>query len=226
MSILANLDGTWREKLLEEFSKSYMIELEKFLFIEKENNKIIYPHDDCIFNCFAFTKFDNVKVVILGQDPYSGENQAHGLSFSVLPGIRIPMSLKNIYKELYYDLNIQPSKSGCLIDWSKQGVLLLNSILTVEKSKPQSHANIGWEFFTDKVIEILSSLDKRIIFVLWGNYAISKVKNIDLNKHFIIKSSHPSPYSANNGFFGTRPFSKINNYLKFIGESIIDWRII
>lgn len=224
---LVDLEASWKKVLLNEFSSQYMIDLRNFLLLEKINNKIIYPPGNLIFDCFRLTSFSDVKVVILGQDPYHGENQAHGLSFSVLPGLTLPMSLKNIYKELYNDLGINPSCNGCLVNWAKQGVLLLNSVLTVERNKPLSHVNIGWELFTDKVISSLSVLsNKKIVFVLWGSYAFNKVKNIDLKKHYIISSSHPSPYSAYRGFFGSKPFSRINMYLNNSGESAIDWKII
>jgi len=191
-------------------------------FIKKEK-KIIYPFFDDIFYCFKVTPFDNVNVVILGQDPYCFEKQAHGLSFSVPEGIALPSSLKNIYKELNDDLGIPISNNGCLLNWSYQGVLLLNIALTVEKGKPGSHLDIGWEIFTDKVIKLLSESKKKIIFVLWGKHALSKQNLIDLKKNFIISSSHPSGKSSFISFFGSRPFSKINMHLKLMNESLINW---
>lgn len=208
----------------DEFKKFYMINL--YSFLNKEfKTKIIYPKFDDIFNCFKITPFDRVRVVILGQDPYCGENQAHGLAFSVLPGCSLPDSLVNIYKELYDDLGIVIKKRGCLTKWAEQGVLLLNSSLTVESGKPGSHANIGWEFFTNKVIKILSARDRKIIFVLWGKDALSKQEFIDVKKHSLISSSHPSSKSAFKGFFGSRPFSKINMHLKLMEEKLIDWNL-
>lgn len=221
---MINLIDSWKFYLFSEFSKDYMIKLKKFL-IEEKKHKIIYPENRVIFNAFNLTSINNVKVVILGQDPYSGYGQAHGLAFSVLSGVSIPPSLKNIYIELYNDLGIDVSKNGCLDAWAKQGVFLLNSILTVEKNKPLSHKDNGWEIFTDRVICLLDEVFGGIVFILWGKYAQNKCKYINLNKHFVLASSHPSPLSADKGFFYSRPFSKTNNYLKKIGKSEIDWRI-
>ena len=195
-----------------------------FKFIKNEYiYKTIYPKFENIFNCFNFTPIDDVKVVILGQDPYCLPNQAHGLSFSVLPGVPLPDSLKNIYKELYNDLGILNYKDGCLIKWARQGILLLNTILTVEKNKPGSHLDIGWEIFTNEVISLLSELDQDIIFIFWGKYAIEKIDLIDVSKNLVISSSHPSSKSAFKSFFGSRPFSKVNTYLKFMDEESINW---
>lgn len=201
-----------------------MVKLKHFL-IEEKKNRIIYPENKFIFNAFNLTPIDEIRVVILGQDPYSSYGQAHGLAFSVLPDIAVPPSLKNIYIELYNDLGISISKSGYLYSWAKQGVFLLNSILTVEKNKPLSHKNIGWEIFTDRVINLLNEKFTNIVFVLWGKYAQNKCKYIDLNKHYLLKASHPSPLSCNMGFFSSRPFSKINLYLKSVGKKPIDWRV-
>ena len=189
---------------------------------EKET---IYPLKENIFNALKLTPFSNVKVVIVGQDPYHGENEAHGLSFSVQNGVKIPPSLKNIYKELYDDLKIVPSKSGDLTKWALQGVLLLNSVLTVKKDSPASHKNIGWEPFTDYVIRKINSKDKPVVFILWGNFAKSKKGLITNPIHLIIESAHPSPFSANYGFFGSHPFSKTNNFLKKNNIQEIDWKL-
>ena len=202
-----------------------MQELKKFLVKEKRDKKIIYPKGSDIFNAFQLTPIDQVKVVILGQDPYHGPNQAHGLCFSVLPQMAVPPSLVNIYKELYSDLNIMPAKQGCLINWAKQGVLLLNSILTVENGIAGSHHNKGWEKFTDQVIEILNQQNNQIIFLLWGNYAGKKCQAIDTTKHVVLTAPHPSPLSANRGFFGCKHFSKVNELLRQSGKEPIDWRV-
>lgn len=217
------LENSWKEKLLEEFNKDYMQSLSEFLRSEKSKNKIIFPPGNKIFNAFNLTKFENVKVVILGQDPYHGHNQAHGLSFSVEEGIRPPPSLKNIFKELESDIGIKQPEHGNLERWCSEGVLLLNSILTVEKSKPASHANVGWEQFTDKILSILNDLKRNIVFILWGRKAQEKGHFLDKNRHLILKSAHPSPYSANNGFLGSKPFSKTNHYLNSNNIKEIDW---
>jgi len=218
------LEKSWLSFLGKDINKTYIKNISDF--IEKESkNKKIYPEKKNIFNCFYFTPVQNVKVVILGQDPYCKEGQANGLAFSVSHKVELPGSLRNIYKELYYDLGIPISNNGYLISWAKQGVLLLNSILTVEKNKPKSHANIGWESFTDNIIKILSKIDKRIIFVFWGKHANDKKKFINLKKNILFESSHPSPLSANKGFFGSRPFSKINMCLKLMKQKQINWKI-
>ena len=217
------LENSWKEKLLEEFNKDYMRSLSVFLRSEKLKNKIIFPPGNKIFNAFNLTKFEDVKVVILGQDPYHGHNQAHGLSFSVEEGIRPPPSLKNIFKELESDMGIKQPEHGNLERWCSEGVLLLNSILTVEKSKPASHANIGWEQFTDKILSILNDLKRNVVFILWGKKAQEKGHFINTDRHLVITSSHPSPYSANNGFFGSRPFSKTNTYLQKCNIKEINW---
>ena len=217
------LENSWKEKLLEEFNKDYMRTLSVFLRSEKLKNKIIFPPGNKIFNAFNLTKFEDVKVVILGQDPYHGHNQAHGLSFSVEEGIRPPPSLKNIFKELESDMGIKQPEHGNLERWCNEGVLLLNSILTVEKSKPASHANMGWERFTDKILSILNDLKRNVVFILWGKKAQEKGHFLDKNRHLILKSAHPSPYSANNGFLGSKPFSKTNRYLNSNNIKEIDW---
>jgi len=185
----------------------------------------IYPPKDLIFNALKLTPYSDVKVVIVGQDPYHGKGEAHGLSFSVQDGVKLPPSLKNIYKELESDLKIKPSLSGDLTKWAKQGVLLLNATLTVKKDSPASHSKIGWEPFTDYIIRKLNSKKEPIVFILWGNFARSKKKYITNSKHLIIESVHPSPFSASNGFFGSRPFSKTNNFLKENKIEPIDWTL-
>ena len=187
------------------------------VFMNKINQlydkKVVYPEQDNIFKALKLTPYSNVKVVIVGQDPYHGEKEANGLSFSVSPGIKLPPSLKNIYKELYDDLKIDRKDNGDLTDWAEQGVLLLNTVLTVEKDKPASHRNIGWELFTDYIIKTLNEKKEPIVFILWGNFAKNKAKLITNQRHLIITSSHPSPFSARYGFFGSKPFSKANNFL-------------
>ena len=219
------LESSWKEKLIDEFNKEYMHSLRDFLKKEKSERKVIFPPGRKIFSALNLTSFQNVKAVILGQDPYHGSNQAHGLSFSVEHGIRPPPSLNNIFKELASDLNIEKPNHGNLEEWSKQGVLMLNSILTVEKSKPGSHANRGWEVFTDKILFLLNSSKNNLVFILWGKKAQEKGHFIDSDRHMIIKSTHPSPYSANNGFLGSKPFSKTNSYLKKHRIKEINWNL-
>jgi uracil-DNA glycosylase len=218
-----NLEKSWLNQLQDEFQKPYMLELKKFLLSENQLGKKIYPKCNQYFNAMNLIEFKKVKVVILGQDPYHQPNQAHGLSFSVPAGITIPPSLINIYKELKTDLNIDPVQHGCLEHWAKQGVLLLNSVLTVVDSAPGAHRDRGWEQFTDKIIEKLNNNLENIVFILWGSYAQNKGKHIDQQKHYIIKSVHPSPLSAYRGFFGNKPFSRANNYLESNGIKPIDW---
>ena len=220
------LEDSWKKLLLSEFSEQYMLELKNFLVQQKQFKKIIYPKNSDLFNAFTLTPFEQVKVVIVGQDPYHGPAQAHGLCFSVLPNVPPPPSLLNIYKELQDDLNITPPQHGCLIDWAKQGVLLLNSILTVEHGMAGSHHNKGWERFTDQVIKVLNNCSNRIIFLLWGSYAQQKCQAIDLDKHFVLKAAHPSPLSAYRGFFGCKHFSKTNELLLRLGKDPIDWGLI
>lgn len=189
------------------------------------DKETIYPPKEYIFNALKLTPYKNVKVVIVGQDPYHGENEAMGLSFSVDKSVKIPPSLKNIYKELYDDLQIPPVNHGDLTKWAKEGVLLLNSVLTVKKDSPASHKNIGWEPLTDYIIKILNAKETPIVFILWGNFAKSKAKLITKNKHLIITSAHPSPFSCRYGFFGSKPFSKTNEFLKKNNLQSIDWRL-
>ena len=218
------IGNKWDEILKEEYQKEYFKQLTEF--VEKEyETKTIYPKKEDIFAAFKYTGYDDVRVVLLGQDPYHGPNQAEGLAFSVSNSVIKPPSLKNIFKELESDLKIQFPELNSLKPWTKQGVLLLNSVLTVEEHKPASHKNRGWETFTDEVIKKLNEREEPIVFILWGNY--SKEKNVYITnpKHYIIESVHPSPFSARNGFFGSKPFSKTNNFLKENNLKEIDWRI-
>lgn len=220
------LEPSWLAVLKDEFEKPYMVQLRKFLQTEKEAGQVVYPRNADIFNAFNTTPFDEVKVVILGQDPYHGPNQAHGLSFSVQKGIAIPKSLINIYKELATDIPgfVKPPH-GNLEGWAKQGVLLLNATLTVRAGEAASHQKKGWEQFTDEVIRTLSDKRKGLVFILWGAYAQSKIPLIDQSKHHIIKSVHPSPLSVERGFWGSKPFSKANAFLEQEGEKPIDWQV-
>ncbi len=220
------LESSWLAVLKTEFEKPYFKELKAFLLAEKEKGELIYPNDTDIFNAFELTPFDQVKVVILGQDPYHGANQAHGLSFSVQKGIKPPPSLRNIFKELKTELpDFETPENGDLTNWAKQGILLLNATLTVGAGKPGSHQKQGWEFFTDEVIKTTSNLKENIVFILWGNYAQQKEGLINSNKHLVIKSKHPSPFSAHNGFFGSKPFSKTNDYLIKKNKNPINWKL-
>ena len=221
-----DLEPSWLEVLHGEFEKGYMLKLKQFLKQEKEAGHKVYPKGSDIFNAFNKTPFDKLKVVILGQDPYHGPNQAHGLSFSVQKGITSPPSLKNIYKELATDIpGFKIPAHGELIEWAEQGVMLLNATLTVQAGIPGSHQKKGWEEFTDTVIKTISDKKEGIIFILWGSYAQAKAELIDQKKHFIIKSPHPSPFSADRGFFGSKPFSKTNEILVKEGKKPIDWQI-
>lgn len=222
------MEASWLEKLKGEFEKPYMKELERFLSREIESGATIYPPYPSIFNAFCQTPFDDVKVVIMGQDPYHGPGLAHGLSFSVSKGVPIPPSLQNIYKEIQEDLQISPPNHGCLIDWARQGVLLLNATLTVRAGEAKSHFGQGWEIFTDKVIELLSKKEDPIVFLLWGKSAYEKFNHICTNakQHLVLTSPHPSPLSAHAGFFGNHHFSKANEFLKNAGKDPIDWKII
>ena len=199
------------EKIIDNVNKKYM-------------DKVVYPERDNIFRAFNLTPFDKVKVVIIGQDPYHGEGEANGLAFSLNDDVRITPSLRNIFKELESDLKIKRENKD-LSGWAKQGVLLLNAILTVEKDRPLSHKDLGWEKVTDYIIKYISDYKENVVFILWGNYAKEKKKLIDLNKHYIIESNHPSPLSASRGFFGSKPFSKTNNYLIKNNQSVIDWSL-
>ena len=220
------LEATWLAVLQDEFEKDYMRSLKAFLVEEKKAGKIVYPKNDDIFKAFELTPFDKVKVVILGQDPYHGAGQAHGLSFSVENGIRFPPSLQNIFKELETDLaGFQIPNHGNLSHWAMQGVLMLNASLTVRANEAGSHQKQGWETFTDKVIETISKEKENVIFILWGKFAQAKETLINLEKHVIIKSAHPSPFSAFSGFFGSKPFCKTNKILSDLGKEEIDWSL-
>lgn len=214
----------WSKFLDDELKEDYYQVLRRFL-IEEYKTRRIFPDMYSIFNALHYTSYESTKVLILGQDPYHERGQAHGLSFSVLPGVEIPPSLKNIFKELHDDMGCKIPNNGCLKSWSEQGVLLLNAVLTVREHYANSHQGKGWERFTDKIISILNQRERPVAFILWGNYARKKKLLIDSQRHFIIESAHPSPLSASKGFFGTRPFSKVNEFLKSIGESPIDWQV-
>ncbi len=219
------LHPSWLTRLSEEFEEFYMQELRSFLLAEKHAGKEIYPAGDRIFAALNHTPFEEIKVVILGQDPYHGPGQAHGLCFSVLPGVPIPPSLVNIYKELASDLGIPPANHGYLRSWAEQGVLMLNSVLTVEKNKAASHRNRGWETFTDRIARIVDAEHSGVAFVLWGSYAQKKGAFIDRSKHLVLESPHPSPLSASRGFFGTKPFSTVNAWLERQGKEPVDWKL-
>ena len=218
------LTNDWGPLLEEECKKPYFTELEQFLNQEYRQYHV-YPAAENIYNAFHYTSFEEVKVVILGQDPYHGPNQAHGLSFSVQPGVKIPPSLKNIYKELQEDLGCSIPNHGYLVEWAKQGVLLLNTVLTVREGEAHSHRGKGWEIFTDHVIHLLNEREEPIVFILWGKPAQTKIPYINTDRHAILTSVHPSPLSANRGFFGSKPFSKTNDYLKKWGMTEINWQI-
>lgn len=218
------IEKSWGEALKYEFDKSYFQELAAFLHREKDEGKTIYPAGKDIFKAFELCPIDNVKVVILGQDPYHGPGQAMGLSFSVPDNIPAPPSLKNIFKEIESDLGIKMSGSPNLEPWARQGVLLLNAVLTVRRAEPTSHSKIGWQTFTDEVIKTLNSRNTPIIFLLWGNYARSKAELIDHNKHFVLEAAHPSPL-ARGAFFGCKHFSKANAILHQLGKQEINWQI-
>lgn len=222
MNKSVNIEDSWYKILKNEFEKPYFTQLIEFVKTEY-NNHVVYPKGKEIFSAFDHCSFDDTKVVILGQDPYHGEGQAHGLSFSVKDGIKPPPSLINIYKELHNDLNQPTPETGNLDAWAKQGVLLLNATLTVRKKTPGSHQNKGWEEFTDQVIHHLNTEKENLVFILWGAYAQRKGSFIDTEKHMVIKSPHPSPFSAHKGFFGSQPFSKTNTYLKDKGIAPIEW---
>ena len=219
------LEASWKEALHEEFEKPYMKQLGEFLRAEKAAGKVIFPPGPLIFNALNTTPLDRVKVVIIGQDPYHGPGQAHGLCFSVQPGVPTPPSLQNIYKELQRDLNLPIPNHGYLQHWAEQGVLLLNTSLTVEQARAGSHAQAGWGPFTDKVIEVVSQRCENLVFLLWGSHAQSKQKLIDAQKHLVLKSAHPSPLSAYRGFLGNGHFSRTNKFLEQHGLDPIDWTL-
>ncbi len=221
----SQLEASWQEILKTEFVKEYFIELTNFLTKEKENS-IIYPPTEEIFSAFNYTPFSELKVVIMGQDPYHGAGQSHGLAFSVKEGIKIPPSLRNIFKELYSDVGMEIPTSGYLESWAKNGVLLLNATLTVKANNAGSHQKKGWETFTNEAIKIISEKKENVVFLLWGKYAQSKENLINQEKHYILKAVHPSPLSAYGGFFGCKHFSKTNKILKQNNISSINWSII
>ncbi|HBE8593569.1 TPA: uracil-DNA glycosylase [Clostridioides difficile] len=221
---MVNLGNDWDELLKEEFEKDYYLNLRKFL-IEEYKTRQIFPNMHNIYEALKHTSYKDTKVLILGQDPYHGDNQAHGLAFSVQPQVKTPPSLLNMYKELKDDLGCFIPNNGYLMPWADQGVLLLNTALTVRAHEANSHKNKGWEIFTDRVISILSEREDPVIFVLWGSNARKKVELIDTSKHYILKAPHPSPLSASKGFFGCKHFSKINEILKKLGKEPINWQI-
>lgn len=220
----AEFNNDWDDLLKDEFEKEYYLNLRKFLINEYKTQKI-HPSMYDIFNALKFTPYKDVKVVILGQDPYHGPNQAHGFSFSVKPGVQTPPSLRNMFKELNSDLGCFIPNNGFLEAWAKQGILLLNTVLTVREGQANSHKGKGWEIFTDRIIELLNKREEPIVFILWGRNAISKEALITNPIHKIIKSVHPSPLSATRGFFGSKPFSKTNDFLISINKEPIDWQI-
>lgn len=220
--INSKIEESWKAVLWDEFKKPYFEKLKTFLQHE-QSTQIIYPQNENIFNAFNYTSFENVKVVILGQDPYHGAGQAHGLSFSVQEGIANPPSLQNIFKELRDDMSCPPPKNGNLTTWAKQGVFLLNTVLTVRAGEAHSHRNQGWEHFTNTVIKTLSAQKEHLVFILWGGPAGTKESLIDAQKHLILKAPHPSPLSSYRGFFGSKPFSKTNEYLTCKGLKPIEW---
>ena len=221
---MVNIGNEWDELLGDEFKKEYYLKLREFLKAEYGTRRI-YPNMYDIFNSLKFTSYSDVKAVIIGQDPYHGAGQAHGLCFSVQKGTAVPPSLQNIYKELYSDLGIPPASHGYLKKWADSGVLLMNAVLTVREGQANSHRGMGWEIFTDRVIELLNDRDKPIVFLLWGGNAKQKMRLITNPKHLILQAAHPSPLSAYNGFFGCRHFSKANEFLTANGMEPVDWRV-
>lgn len=219
------LEASWKARVGDYFQRPDMQALGEFLRAEKRAGKAIYPPGPEIFAAFAHTPFDRVKVVILGQDPYHGPGQAHGLCFSVRPGVRVPPSLVNIFKEIHSDLGIAPPDHGCLTPWADRGVMLLNTVLTVERGLAASHRGKGWEGFTDHVIDVLNDAREHLVFLLWGSHAGSKAGRIDGQRHCILRAPHPSPLSAHRGFFGCRHFSRANQYLREHGQTPIDWSL-
>lgn len=225
MNDAVKLQDSWKTPLLSEFASPYMQQLRQFLIDEKARGKRIFPKGGEYFRALDLTPLEQVKVVILGQDPYHGEGQAHGLCFSVQPGVRMPPSLVNIYKELQSDLGIVPARHGFLEHWAKQGVLLLNSVLTVEMAQAASHQGKGWERFTDAVIRLINERPDPVVFMLWGAYAQRKAGFVNASRHLVLKAAHPSPLSAHNGFFGCGHFSRANAFLNERGQPPIDWTL-
>ncbi len=218
------LTNDWGGFLNDEFEKDYYKELRSILKEEYETHAV-YPDMYDLFNALNYTPYEKARVVILGQDPYHGPNQAHGLSFSVQPGVSVPPSLRNMYKELKSDLGIEPPNHGCLVEWAKEGVLMLNTVLSVRKGEANAHKGLGWEAFTDQIIKALNEKKEPVVFLLWGKHAQNKKELITNSHHAIIESPHPSPFSANRGFFGSRPFSRTNDFLKSAGEAPINWEL-
>jgi uracil-DNA glycosylase len=219
------LEESWKAALATEFTSPYMQQLKDFLLVQKQSGKRIFPKGSEYFRALDLTPLATVKVIILGQDPYHGLGQAHGLCFSVRPGVRIPPSLVNIYKEMETDLGIKPPRHGFLEHWARQGVLLLNSVLTVEEAQAASHQGKGWERFTDAVIRKVNEECEAVVFMLWGSYAQRKAAFVDTDRHLVLKAPHPSPLSAHNGFFGCRHFSKANAFLQSHGRAPVDWEL-
>jgi uracil-DNA glycosylase len=224
-SIAKTLDPQWQRQLGDELKKDYMLSLQEFLAAGQQQGAVIYPPQSQWFAALNSTAFDQVKVVILGQDPYHGSGQAHGLCFSVLPNVKVPPSLANIYKELKFDLGVEPPNHGCLTSWAEQGVLLLNATLTVEQGQAGSHQGKGWETFTDSIISKINDQRQGVIFMLWGSYAQKKASMIDAERHLVLQSVHPSPLSAYRGFFGCGHFSQANHYLRSQELEPIDWQL-
>jgi uracil-DNA glycosylase len=222
---ISKISPSWQTVLFEEFSKPYFTKLQSFL-VEERQSHTIYPPEEDVFSAFELTPYEKVNVLLLGQDPYHDRNQAHGLCFSVKPGIKPPPSLSNIFKELKDDVGFNIPNHGYLVSWAKQGILMLNAVLTVRAHTPNSHKNQGWETFTDAVISKVNQKLDPVVFVLWGGYAQKKLKLIDTTFHTVIQSAHPSPLSARNGFFGSKPFSSINLALRSFGKPEIDWQLL
>jgi uracil-DNA glycosylase len=222
--MIQDIPASWQAVLEDELTKPYLKKLETFLVVERANHQVFPPQQE-VFNALRYTPYEDVKVLIVGQDPYHDDGQAHGLAFSVREGVKLPPSLVNIYKELESDLGIPRATTGYLKPWAEQGVLLLNTSLTVRAHEAASHKGKGWEQFTDAVLRAVNAKQERVVFVLWGAHAQKKLESIDTTRHVVIKSAHPSPLSARNGFFGSRPFSKINAALLETGRGDIDWRL-
>ena len=223
--VQVKLHRSWLEPLKSEFTEPYMADLKRFLVAERDRGRKIFPKGSEWFRALDLTPLEKVRVVILGQDPYHGEGQAHGLCFSVQPGVRPPPSLVNIFKELESDLSIRPSRHGFLEHWAEQGVLLLNSVLTVEMGRAASHRDRGWERFTDRIVREVNSKTEPVVFMLWGSYAQKKAAFVDTSRHLVLKAAHPSPLSAHSGFFGCRHFSKANAFLRSKGLEPVDWAL-
>ncbi len=226
MALQDTLEESWQKLMEKEFDKAYWKDLDAFVASEREANPgKIYPPEDQVFAALNFMPYEDVKVVLIGQDPYHGPGQAHGLSFSVLPGHKHPPSLRNMFKELKTDLDIDAPSHGTLTHWAEQGVLLLNTVLTVRHKEANSHRKQGWEKFTREIVKKLGQGDNRLVFILWGGQAKKMAKYIDTDKHIIVESAHPSPLSAHNGYFGSKPYSKTNDALKELGKDPIDWAV-